>query len=59
LDRLVIDAGHLDRDDGVGQSLGLAYLGDILHHPSQVPCGMLNGRGFEDHFAVEVAKHPF
>jgi hypothetical protein len=58
LHRLVIDARHLDGHDGIGQPFRPANLRDILHHPSQVTCGMLHGRRFHENLAVKVAEQP-
>ena len=59
LGRLVIDAGHLNGHDGVGQSFRLASLRDRLGHRSQSARGMLHAGRFDKDLAIEVAKHPF
>ena len=59
LDRLVIDAGHLDGHDRVGQAFGPASLRHQLRHRAQSARGMLHARRFDQDLAVEVAQHPF
>ena len=59
VDGLVKDAGRLDGHDGVGQSLSLAGLGDVLRHDTQSARGMLNRDRFDDDLAIKVTEHPF
>ena len=59
LDGLVVDAGHLHGNDGVGQTFRFADFGDTLSHGSQAARGMLDDGGFDDDFAIEVTEHPF
>ena len=49
---------HLDGDDRVGQSFGLARRGDLLRHGLQSTCRMLDLRRLDDDLTVEVAEHP-
>ena len=59
VDRLVVDAGHLDGHNGVSQSFCLASLRDQLRHRFQSASGMLYGGRFDKDLAKEIAEHPF
>ncbi len=59
LDRLVIDAGHFDCDDGVLDAFGLAGSGSLLGHRSEYARVMPNDRGLDDDPAEVIAEHPF
>ena len=58
LDRLVIDAGHLDGHDRIGQAFRPASLRDKLRQHSQSARGMLDRCRFDQHLAIKIAQHP-
>ena len=56
--RPMIDSGHLDGDDGVGDIVLLASGLHPVRHRFKSERVMFNDGGFDDDLAIEVAEHP-
>jgi hypothetical protein len=55
----MINASHLDSSDQVLDPYFLTGLFDLSCHELQLTGSVLNAGGFDEHFAIEVAQHPF
>ena len=58
LDRTMIDTSHLDSDNGIRDLSDLKFIGNKNGHRFQRSSIVFDRGWFDDHFAIEVAKHP-
>ena len=59
LDRTMINSSHLDSHNGIIDPSDLKFIGNKIGHCFE-RSGVVFDRGwFDDHLAIEIAKHPF